>query len=80
MGKLVAGLARILPLCAVLLLFLTIMLPDRAFAQQLTVAQNPTQGTSGTLIPMLGNANQAITLLTQMITLAFITRHFFTSK
>ena len=70
MGKLIVAAARFLLLCAVLLLFLTMMLPDIAFAQQPTLAMNPTQGPPGTSIPVLGNAHQAITFLTQMITLA----------
>jgi hypothetical protein len=61
MGKLMVSLARLLTFCAVLLLFLTMTLPDIAFAQYPTLAMNPTYGPPGTLIPVLGSAHQAIT-------------------
>jgi cytochrome c-type biogenesis protein CcmH/NrfG len=63
--------ARCLSLCVVLLALPVLMLPDAAFAQPPTLAINPTtQGPPGTIIPVLGNAQKAITFLTQMITLA----------
>jgi hypothetical protein len=48
--KLMVGVARILPLCAVLLVLPVMMLPDTALAQTSTVAIDPTQGPPGTLV------------------------------
>jgi len=53
-----------------LLLHLNMMPADIAFTQHRTHAINPAQGPPGTNIPVLGNAHNAITFLTQMITLA----------
>jgi hypothetical protein len=61
MSKLGVGLTRILPLCALLLLFPTMMLPSIAFAQQLTATITPTQGSPGTTVTGTGTigANSA---------------------
>jgi Neprosin len=54
MGKLMAGVARILPLCALVLVLSSMMRPDIAFAQQSTVAINLMQGPAGTRVTGTG--------------------------
>jgi hypothetical protein len=54
MGKLMVGLRRLLPLCALLLVLPSLMRPDRAFAQQLSAAITPTQGPPGTQVTGTG--------------------------
>jgi hypothetical protein len=54
MRELIVGVARVLPLCVLLLILPSLVRPDVAFAQQLAAAINPTQGPPGTTVTGTG--------------------------